>query len=196
MFNIIKIIKERSQKKVLRSIKVKSAGEFLNLKEIRNVGFVYNINTPQYKEDIESIKKVLDSIGVLYSGLAIETKKGILPASESIDNIPVEIKLLKDYDILPIENLYLNWIGVPTNNELDKFLEKEFDLFIDFNSDNNFTLEYITRYVNAKCIMGMVNIKDSRCNVVIDGQGGSVLSYEDFLKQAFHYLSVIQSVRK
>ena len=135
-------------------------------------------------------------MGVLYSGLAIETRKGILPSAENADNIPDEIKLLKDYDITPIENLHLNWIGLPTSVDLDNFLDRDFDLFIDFNPNNNFTLEYITREIKAKCIVGMQNNIRTRANIVFDGEGGLPLSYDNFLNQTFHYLSVIQSVRR
>ena len=196
MFNIIKIIKERSQNKLLKSSSIAPVGEFLNIKEVRSVGFIYNINSNSYIEDIKTIIKVLNQAGVLYAGLAIETKKGFLPSSENVDNIPDEIRFLQDNDIVPIENLHLSWVGVPTSSDLDKYLDKEFDLFFDFNIDNNFTLEYVTREVKAKCVVGMTKSKNSRCNIVIDGENGSTLSYEDFLKQAFHYLSVIQSVRK
>ena len=80
MFNIIKFIKERAQLKILKSPKEYPLGQFLNLKEIKTVGFIYNISGVNYIDDIKIITNILNKVGVLYSGLAIETRKGILPS--------------------------------------------------------------------------------------------------------------------
>lgn len=172
------------------------AGTFLNMQDIHSIGFLYNITSASYEEELTKITLFLDRIGVLYYGLAIETKKGLLPQIESVNDVPEYIKKLEDKEISFVERLYLNWVGVPNSEKIDHFLKRDFDLFISFNDSGDFTMEYILRDVKTKFMVGMHNYPDSGHTLVLEGENKSTLNYMEYLEQIFHYLNIIKAVRQ
>ncbi|MEG2849247.1 MAG: hypothetical protein RR880_03330, partial [Bacteroidales bacterium] len=77
--------------------------------------------------------------------------------------------------------------------KIDKFLERDFDLFITFNNNNDFTLEYILRDIKAKFIIGMQNNPNSPYTLVMEGENKTTLNYIEYLQQIFHYMNIIKA---
>ncbi|MEF9987365.1 MAG: hypothetical protein RR919_02115 [Bacteroidales bacterium] len=190
---MINFIKEYIRDKVLRAKKSNISPKFINLEEMRSIGFMYNITSPSSFEELNKISAFLDKVGILYYGLAIETKGGLLPQMESAKDIPEFVKELEDKEILLVERLHLNWIGIPNAEKIDKFLERDFDLFITFNNNNDFTLEYILRDIKAKFIIGMQNNPNSPYTLVMEGENKTTLNYIEYLQQIFHYMNIIKA---
>lgn len=195
MFGILNYIKNRSRERALKNKRRASSGAFINLQDVKTIGFLYNVSSPNYEQEIKEIISTLDRTGVLYKGLAIETTKNILPPVESAESLPQEIEWLNNNSITHIENLYITWIGEAISDKKDNFFKQEFDLFISFNNTENFTMEHSIRDVKAKCVIGMHSYKDSSYTVVFEGENESTLSYTEYLKQIFHYLTIIKSAR-
>ncbi|MEG0519488.1 MAG: hypothetical protein RR555_11610 [Bacteroidales bacterium] len=190
---MLKFIKEYIRNKTLRNKSVQTNATFVNLRDIRSIGFLYNISSPNFLEELKNIAVFLDKQGILYWGLAIETKKGFLPQMETADDMPDFLRELEENQISFVERLHLDWLGIPNSEKIDNFLKRDFDLFISLNNTGDFTLEYIIRDVKAKLIVGMQNIPGSRYTLVLEGENKATLGYTDYLQQVFHYLHVIKS---
>ncbi len=195
MFGIIKYLRDKAKAKILSSKKRVTRGAFVNLQDVRSIGFLYNITSTEYLNELSQIVDILDRSGIHYKGLAIETAKGILPQFEGLNNLPDDIQWLEDNSISYVENIYISKIGAIDSSSKDEFVKNEFDIFISFDNSDNFSMEYITRDIKAKSTIGMHNYKDSYFTIVFEGEDGTTLSFVEYLKQIFHYLSIIKSTR-
>lgn len=190
---MLKFIKEYIRNKTLRVKRLNPPAVFVNMQDVHSIGFLYNISTPEFLEDLNNIISFLDKKGILYYGLAIETKKGLLPQMERINDMPEYIKELSIKDISFVERIHLNWIGVPNSDKIDEFVKREFDVFISFNDSGDFTLEYILMGIKTKFIVGMYNNPNSPYTLVLEGENKTMLGYMEYLNQIFHYLNIIKS---
>ena len=193
MFGILKYLRDKARNRALKSKKRVSSGTFVNLQNVKTIGFLYNITSSEYKQELEEIIRILDRTGILYKGLAVESVNNLLPQSENVDTLPDEVQWLNNNSITLIENIYVTKIGTTECDKKDLFLKEEFDLFISFDNADSFTMEYIVRDIKAKCIVGMHSYKNSAYTIVFEGENKSTLSYSEYLVQIFHYLSVIKS---
>lgn len=190
---MLKFIKEYIRNKTLKGKSAQTSATYVNLRDVRSIGFLYNIASPNFLEELKDITTFLDKQGILYWGLAIETKRGLLPQMETDNDVPDFLKELENKEVSFVERLHLDWLGIPNSDKIDNFLKRDFDLFISLNSTADFTLEYIIREVKAKLIVGMQNIPNSRYTLVLEGENKTTLGYMDYLRQVFHYLHVIKS---
>ncbi|MBL7884451.1 MAG: hypothetical protein JNL69_10315, partial [Bacteroidia bacterium] len=109
-----------------------------NFSEIRNVGILFDSSNP---EDFELVKRY-----VVY--LREHTKKVKVIGFFSSKNIPSLTYSKLEYDFFSLKEL--NWLGKPTSNIIDNFINEEYDLLIDLNIHDHFALKYIASLSKAK----------------------------------------------
>ena len=189
--------KKYTRKKALGDARNTASACFPNLKEIHSIGFIYNIRNEGFGAELEKIGNFLRERGIPFSGILIESKKRILnklivgdPVKKESEGITVAEKLKGErYEILFRKEI--NWAGIPRLQRHRPFMEREYDLFISFNDTGDFTSDYIAGRVNAKFVTGMRNFSGHPYTLVMEGENRTLLSYDDYLKQIFHYLDII-----
>lgn len=170
--------KERNRKKFLQSVKRVTEPIFLNLKDIETIGFAIKADTAA---DFAHLGEILEYLGSL--------KKGIKGVVVSLKSSGVA---LPD-NVLQITSKQLNWWGGVKDMSMEKYLRGKCDLFISLNPKGDFTLDFITAKSDSKFIVGMTNNPKVPYNFVLEPVGEGI-SYVDYLKQLFHYLSEINKV--
>lgn len=86
----------------------------------------------------------------------------------------------------------LNWLEIPKNEYLLKFMEKEFDLLLDLTRDDNFTTNYIIALSKAQLKAGQQSkIKEPYLDVMINMDKKN--SMNEFIDQILHYLTLLKS---
>ena len=107
--------------------------------------------------------------------------------------IPQELEQAMWLKVIPYE--MLNWVGVIEESEVEDFFKSQTDLFISFNPDGCFTLDYtFAKYVKSPMRIGMVNNPDMPFSMVVEGKDKAVLAPMDYLGQIFHYLEIINDI--
>ena len=216
-------IKEYKRKKLLRGCSREVATDFFNLGDVSSMGFIFAITSQESLTLLMDIYKVFKSKGIPFKGLAIETRKNVFSrvAPQQADDaqqgarsqsglgnsqsgagsgkaqpvIPVELAQAVWLKVIPYE--MLNWVGVVEETEVEDFFKSQTDLFISFNPDGCFTLDYtFAKYVKSPMRIGMVNNPDMPFSMVVEGKDKAVLAPMDFLGQIFHYLDVIKTDAK
>jgi hypothetical protein len=153
---------------------------FLSLDEIRTVGIVF-VYTDQeefellrkYVAYLRELKKKVKAIG-LYT-----TKK-----EPQIHYSKVDFELYGRSD--------LNWLGRPKSHILKNFIEEPWDMLIDLNTGNYFTLYAIAALSQARFKVGRFEESGEHIHdLLIDSPTDKGLKY--FLRQIDTYLQKINS---
>lgn len=190
---MLNFIKEYIRNKVIKEKKSLSKSVFLNMKDIRSVGFIYAVSAFPDMEELNRIVSAFTKWGVAYSGLVVEMKRGIFLKAGMGDGENINHPISGAEGVTFIENDYINWTGVPSSPKIDGFLKNQFDLFISFNNAVDFTLDYVVRSVEAKLIVGMRNSRYNTYSFVLEGENRTSLECVEFLEQVSHYLNIIKS---
>lgn len=197
LFMMLNYIKKYYRNKLVKNIKKEEKAEFVNLQEVSSIGFVYNIDSSDHINELLDICTFLRSVQIHFKGLVVESKIGVfgkLSHSKKIDGELLSIETnLTDEELSVVNYKDLSWLGVPDSSSVTAFLQNKYDLYISFNRDNNFTLNYISHKVNARLMVGMIDYPGMLYNMVMEGKGKSVLPPVEYLKQVFHYLNIIKS---
>ncbi len=200
MFNWIK---EYCRKKYISGFKRRKENSFINLNDVASVGFVYGIGSAEAAEELLQVCRFFKSRGVQFRGLAVETAKDILEKDdkangsqkENANAVMTRVGKLgewKELDILTYRQL--SWVGLPDERPVKAFFSQDYDLFINFNDNGNFTLDYIfATYVESPMRVGMVNDDKLSYNIVMQGKEKEILPVLPYLEQIFHYLNLIQT---
>ncbi len=200
MFNWIK---EYCRKKYINGFKRRKEASFINLKDVASVGFVFGIGSAEAAAELLQVCNFLKKKGVQFRGLVVETAKDILKKDnqstgsqkESVEAAKTpagELGEWKELDILTYGQL--SWVGLPDESLVKSFFLQDYDLFISFNHNGNFTLDYIfATYVESPMRVGMVNDDKFSYNVVMQGKEKEILPVLPYLEQIFHYLNLIQT---
>ncbi len=171
---------ELLQRRILKGIKNRRTARYIDLPEVHNIGFVFDINSENILEAIKRFVDILESKQIKFSGIAINSAKFSFPEG------------VVDYRIKIISRRHLSLLGVPNRQTILPFVAKEYDLFIDFVSKKNFTADYIARITNAGFKIGRISSDDTPYDLVLDnGEQGCPKS---FLISLIHYLTTIRPV--
>ncbi len=195
MLNIIKYIQESLRKKELRKRKIAIKGEYINIKSVKSLGFLYPLYSKEDLNNLRGVLKILERKGIAFSGIIVDVK-GSFPVKKQDESARTSLKLLESQNIITVYKDELNWIGIPKSEKLKDIYSAKYDLFINFDNQENFTAEYIFRGINVICMIGMVNHPDNIYDIVFTGEKGTILNEKEYLEKVFYYLDVIKGVKK
>ena len=85
----------------------------------------------------------------------------------------------------------IDFLFIPKNPIVDKFIREPFDMLINCSIDYYFPLEYISQLSQASCRVGIMHDDKSNYDLMIDIQKNRNLEY--FLKNLEKYLSNLRN---
>lgn len=173
-------LKEYIQKKSLKKLHINRVSKYMSLQEISSVSLLFNFEEADILETIKRLIEILDNRSIKFMAMGINNEKQEYP-THILDQ---RIKVLNRKD--------LKYANVPDRSSIAPFLDKEFDLFIDFGSNYFFPNDYISHASKATFKIGRLNYKENPYDLVLDNfKHGTARS---FLNSLIHYLSSITSI--
>jgi hypothetical protein len=166
------LITSELKKELLRSSREK---KFISFDRSRSIGILYKVG--EEKDQIE--------FSAFVSKLQNEKKEVKALGIIKYKDIPHYCYPKLSYDYVTTRNL--NWIKKPTGEKVTDFINKEFDILINFDTTNNLSLEYIAGLSHAKCKVG---IFDERHKAIYDLMINTEADCP-FQELAEHYLTYI-----
>ncbi|MCI1779580.1 MAG: hypothetical protein LKI53_06435 [Bacteroidales bacterium] len=189
-------LRKKSREKAVNAIISDRKYSFVNLKDINSVGFAYPLDADIMPNQLKNIITFFKTRVPDVHGIILETKRGRLKKLESYfaaigEKETMESFLIsKGVSILKYENISG---GIPDTGSSGDFLNREYQLFVNFNHNGNFTSDYISLSANASMVAAMRHSSYVPCFFVLSNKGREELSDIDFLEQLFHYLEIIKS---
>lgn len=147
---------------------------FRNFNEVKTVALLFNATNQQ---DFDLVKRYVHY-------LKEEKKKVKAIGYFDASKLPEFSYSRVEYAFF--DNRDLNWHLKPLGNEIDDFINKEFDLLIDLNIFNDFPLYYIAVLSKAKFKIGRYKEKTNAYDLMIEFPGDKGIKY--FLRNIDHYL--------
>lgn len=149
-----------------------------NFNAVRKVGMLFDASNP---EDYELVKRY-----VVY--LREHSKKVKVLGFFSEKKIPDYTYSKLEYDFFSVKET--NWFGKPLTHIIDNFIEEEFDLLIDLNIRDHFSLKYVSALSKARFKVGKYKEADEKIyDMMIDADNTQTLKY--FLRQIDTYITMM-----
>lgn len=179
MANIASYIKSYVGELVLnqRLKRLRRDKRVINLNEAKTVGIVYNV----------SDQKVFNTIKILVKELTTQKRQVMAIGFVNRKSIP-------NYCIAANSGYYfnqrdINWFGGPKNDYIKEFINKEFDILIDLNVDDEYVLRHISGLSRSKFKVGSYSkIHEKYFDLMIDFNSSKI---EEFIEQVLYYLLVL-----
>ncbi|GEL11244.1 hypothetical protein SAMN05192550_2131 [Flavobacterium glycines] len=164
-------LKGFSVKKIVKNslLNVKNG---LFLSDIKTVGLIID---ESYFKDTQSLINEIVLNGI---------------AKENIELLLFKSKVSVDFGIktIKLESSHLNWKAQITNKEVIEFLEKDFDLLVNYYDVEKAILLVVTHQSNAKFKVGFSSIDKRLNNLMIATNLGN---YKVFVEELFRYLKIL-----
>lgn len=167
---------QRAMKKVTRK------KHMVNLLDARSIAIIYLVADEKTFRLIKDIQKNLS-----------ENKREVMVIGY------IDRPDIPTYCIVPDMGYYFNqneidWLSIPKNDYLKKFVKKDFDILIDLSDDDMFTLKYLSGLSQAKLKVGKYSpLHEKIMDLMIDTNKDKSLDY--FIDQALYYLRAINNKR-
>ncbi len=157
--------------KIIRRVKA------VGFREAKHIGIIYPY-TPEgenvvrdFAHYIKDERMKVDTLGYVYN-------------KEYFDKVTPE--LTYHY----FDKKSLTWLYVPTNQQANAFLEREYDILIDLSIRDYFPIKYITALSVAHFKVGAsIAYRNDACDLTIDISKQQELKY--LITQIKHYLTII-----
>ncbi len=164
-------------KKELRTItRVRKPNKF-NFNDIKTVGILFDATNP---EDFEIVKRY-----VTY--LREYRKKVKVIGFFSTRAVPALTYSKLEYDFFSHKEL--NWIGKPSSIIIKNFIDEEYELLIDLNVHDHFSLRYIAALSKATFKVGKYDENEEIYDMMIDSDNTKKVKY--FLRQVDTYITML-----
>lgn len=152
-----------------------------NFDAIKTVGILFDATNP---DDFELVKRY-----ILF--LRDHRKKVKAIGFFNSKQTPSMAFSKLEYDFFSIKDL--NWFGKPSSMIIQNFINEEYDLLIDLNINDHFSLKYISALSKANFKVGRYNEKELEIyDMMIDSDNTKTLKY--FLRQVDLYISMLNKV--
>ncbi len=146
----------------------------------KTVGLVFKVEKGAVPPEVMSTMKYLTRKNVNCSMIGYCDEK-ILPEG-IVSTSSASIFCKKD----------LSWYGKPISEEVNRFLQQNYDIVIDFCREVNvYPVQYIVSTVRASMIIGGVQYAHCPYDLIIDAQ--KVCTLDGYVEQIKHYLSIINN---
>ncbi len=186
------LLKSRIRKRRLAQFRAGGNPVFLNLRQVRNITFLFKLECDGDVGAAKGIINELNSTGIPVKGVVVEVSKIFKDEQQRIE---FSAEVCEPCGVVFIGKKELNWLGIPVAGKEKNVLEGDNDLLIAFNDNGNFTLEYLVTRAKGKCIVGMENKPNLPYNVVFENSiahKGEHASAE-YVKHLLEYLKNIES---
>ena len=152
-----------------------------NFDSIKTIGILMDVTD---SEDYEIVKRY-----VLYLR---EFKKNVkVIGFFNQKQLPPMTYSKLEYDFYSAKEM--NWLGKPNSIVIQNFISEEFDLLIDLNVKNHFSLRYIAALSKARFKVGKYAKHDEEIyDMMIDSDNTKTVKY--FLKQVDTYVMMLNKV--
>jgi hypothetical protein len=134
------ILASHLKKEMARSVRDKMFTSFV---KSRSIGILYKVGEEKdqiefsnFVNDLKTEKKEVKALGIL-----------------KYKDIPHYCYPKLSYDYLTTRNI--NWLRKPTGEKVNDFINKEFDILINFDTTIDLSLNYIAGLSKAKCKVGL-----------------------------------------
>lgn len=179
--NILRKIKKEVADFVLRkdSKKVKRTTTLVNFKDAKEIGILYFVKD---KSQYNSLSKF---VGKLQEDDK-NVKAIVLADSEHLKN---QIMPKLSYDLFTSKNL--NWFNKPSGAFVNDFLKREFDILINFDKTDSYSINYLLALSKSKLKVGYDGNESAKhLDVMIKVEEKS--NFNKFAKELVHYLSILK----
>ena len=152
---------------------------FHNFKTARTVGIIFDATNHQNYETARAFAKFLTEKKIRIYGLGFADSKEVMSFYQYYTG----------FNFFTIKDS--NWQGIPSNHNINDFINEPLDILIDLHLSENFPLEYINSMSKASFKIGAFNSKTNHYDFMIDISSNPTA---DFLcEQVKHYLSLINN---
>ena len=154
--------------------------QVVNLDEAKTIGIVYLVSSERTFKIVKELIKTLSG-----------------PRRQVLTIGYVDRKEIPSYCVAANSGYYfnkneLNWLGMPKNDYLNKFIDQEMDILIDLSRDDNFVVDYLTSLSKAKFKIGQFNDdQQNRFDFMLKAK--KEISFESFIDQILHYSMILKS---
>ncbi len=172
--NKIGKLKLRSDLKTLERVKI-----FHNFNTAKSVGIIFDGTNPSNYDAARTFAKFLTESKIRIYGLGfVESKE--------VSNF---YSYYTGFNFFTTKDT--NWQGIPSNHNVNDFINEKIDILVDLHLTENFQLDYICAMSKAEFKIGALTTKHNYYDFMIDISSNSTL---DFLcEQIKHYLSIINN---
>jgi len=152
----------------------------VDFKKARNIGVLFLLEDEQKFKQLDSLVKKLAVDGKDVRMLGVFNEK-VLP-NFFLQKLKIDIFTKKD----------INFLGFPKSDVVKEFIEKPFDLLLDFTEDEILTMDYILGMSRAGFKAGryreeMVKVLDLMIKKPAD------MDFDDFIKTTIDYISMFNT---
>jgi DNA-directed RNA polymerase len=152
---------------------------FHNFNTARSVGLLFDATDHQNYETARSFAKFLTEKKMRIYGLGFADSKEVMNFYQYYTGF--HFFTLKDS----------NWKSIPSNHNVNDFINEKMDILIDLHQTENFQLEYINAMSQAAFKIGPYSADSKNYDFMIDISSNPTA---DFLcEQIKHYLSIINN---
>ncbi len=150
-----------------------------NFKTAKRIGIVFDASDETVYKKVSDFVRYLQNMKIIVK--AIGYNKGSQMPHYCIPKLSYDYYSSKD----------INWFEKPSNKFIDDFINKEFDILIDFNLNNNLSSTYIVGVSKAKFKLGVFDEnKTDIYDFMIKLEDSTNLN--EFIKQLIHYLTILK----
>ncbi len=155
--------------------------EVNNFDSAKTIGIVFNATQQNSYECIKNFISFLSDydLKVLAIGFVNDNK------------IPDNYLYYKGFTFFSKKNL--NWYFKPNDEDVDKFIDKQFDILIDFSLENYYPVQYIVGLSKAKFKVGRLSEKNNYYDLMIaleKYKKPDVLTDDEKEKKLYHNIDV------
>ena len=152
---------------------------FHNFNTARSVGLLFDATDHENYETARSFTKFLSEKKIRIFGLGFADSKEVMNFYQYYTGF--HFFTIKDS----------NWQGIPSNHNINDFINEKIDILIDLHLSENFQLDYINAMSKASFKIGPYTPDSSKYDFMIDIKANPTA---DFLcEQIKHYLSIINN---
>ena len=152
---------------------------FHNFNTAHSVGLLFDATDHQNYETARSFAKFLTEKKLRIYGLGFADSKEVMSFYQYYTGF--HFFTIKDS----------NWQGIPSNHNINDFINEKIDILIDLHQGENFQLEYINAMSQAAFKIGAFSPDSKNYDFMIDISSNPTA---DFLcEQIKHYLSIINN---
>ena len=170
--------KKKLQMKAIGRLPKRGVSCFTPFNKAKSVVFIFDPDETGIEDAINYLEEILKGRGINWKGIILDksNKRGADFSSRT--------------DFILVSKKEIGFNGVPRNIEKLFPADTEYDILLDFSTENEFTSSYISRFVSAKFKIGRYcSGDDSPFDFITKTSDQTPLS---FLKQTIHYLESIK----
>jgi hypothetical protein len=155
--------------------------KFKNFREVKSIGVVWNASKQDEFQVLSRFNQKMQEIDVDVKILGYYHGK----------HLPDQYTALRY--LTCIRNEETNLFYIPDSTDVKSFIGNKFDILIDINFENIFTLKYITLLSKATFKIGLFETEGNNSAFDLMMEMKKPVKVEEYLRQVIQYLEMINS---